>query len=102
MLSIITNLLNLSFYYLIPLWISLLSIILYIFFQEKRQQSSSTKDELKKSKMLFRIYIDRFFIANKIKTFGLCSIYFFGNSLIFVLIRYMYLGQIMPLMISSA
>lgn len=100
MLSIITNLLNLSFYYLIPLWLGLLSIILYIFFQEKRQQSSLIKEELKESKTLFRMYIDRFFIVSKIKTFSLCSIYIFGNSLLFILIRYMYLGQITPLIIS--
>jgi len=100
MLLIITNLLHLPFYSIILLWLGLLSLIICLSFRKTIKQSSPTKDELKKSKILFRIYIDRYFVANKIKTFGLCSIYIFGNSLIFILIRYMYLGQITSLMIS--
>lgn len=59
-----------------------------------RKQTPASKEVLKSSRELFTLYLDQFYIKNKVITFSLFFLYIFGYSLIFIMLRYAYLGQI--------
>jgi hypothetical protein len=77
---------------IVILWLVMLLLIYIIYYVRTKKPVS--KEVLKGSRELFIIYLDQFYISNKIITFNLFFIYIFGYSLIFIMLRYAYLGHI--------
>jgi hypothetical protein len=70
-------------------------LLLYIVYSvRKKHESSFSKEALKGSKQLFTLYLDQYYVKNKAVTFGLCIIYLFCMSLLFIMLRYAYLGNV--------
>jgi hypothetical protein len=94
MILIMTNLFKLLFENIIILWFIMLLLLYIAYSIRKKHESSFSKEALKGSKQLFILYLDQYYIKNKMVTFGLCIIYLFGVSLFFIMLRYTYLGNI--------
>jgi hypothetical protein len=97
--NIITNIISLSLTDLTLLWVLMLLIIFISF---KKNLNRVSKEEIKQSREIFQVYLDQYFITNRLLTFFLCFIYLCGISLIFILLRYLYLGQVTPLEASNS
>jgi hypothetical protein len=79
---------TLPFKYTVILWFI---ILLIIFLWNKKKYTLSK--ELKQSKTSLKLFLDQYYIANKLLTFLLCLLYTIGICFIFIILRYMYLGH---------
>lgn len=100
-ISIITNIIRLPFKDLFILWVVMLISIFFLYHWKKRYNTVS-REALKQRKEFLQVYLDQYFITNKPLTFFLYFIYIFGISLIFILLRLMYLGQVTPVEVSDS
>lgn len=80
--------------------ISLLWLVMYLLIitiNHFRLKSSYTKEELIKSPTLAKIYLDQFYVSNKLYTFSMAFLYIFGMVLIFIIIRYASIDSVVNL-----
>jgi hypothetical protein len=81
--------------------ISLLWLIMYLLIvalNHFRLKSKYSKEELIKSPILAKIYLDQFYVTNKLYTFFMTVLYVFGMVIIFILIRYASIEDIVSLL----
>lgn len=71
------------------LWLLLYLVILFIEFRKRRAYQTFTKEELKNSPYLTKVYLDRFYVKNRWITLGATFIYIVGNVMIFLVLRYL-------------
>lgn len=90
---IMTKILLLSLKEIALLWLILILIIIFTKNFRKRKNEKLLLEKLKNSREFFRAYIDQYYITSKLKTFSFCFLYMCGTSLIFIGLRYTYLGN---------
>jgi len=89
---------NLTLSTLFFITLSLLIAVLVADYFRNKRYFKPTYEELKNSYPLFLKYIDRYYITNMKYTILACLMYFLGTIMLFLIIRYMFLGQLSILM----
>jgi hypothetical protein len=92
--EIISNILTISLDKAFLLWLIILSIIFFMNYVKARKEQGFPLEKLKSSKEFFRVYLDQYYIKSKVITWFFCFLYMCGTSLIFIILRYAYLGHV--------
>lgn len=82
------------FYYLILICLFFFFILFITRYREINKNNAGNKEELKLDFFLAQKYLDQFYVKNKFYTFSITFIYIFNIIIIFIIIRYMAIGNV--------